>query len=200
MKKILNILLFLFLFQASFAASFTKEQQKQYEDANIYYEIGDYKNALEIYLKLNEADNNNVDLLFKQGVCFFYLRKPIEALSYFERARDLGEKEAYYFLGRIYHLKEEFDKEISMYQLYKNAEMHEFASISDVNQLIATANYAKRLIKRPGNVEIVNLGEAVNTPYHEYAPLVYGAENELFFTSRRPGTTGDGKDPYGLFF
>lgn len=201
MKNYIAFFSFLLVFSGTaLSGGFDKDQKKRLEDANIYFEIGDFKNALEIYKELYQIDSANREVAFRLGVSYFNLRQPFESLSYFEQAKSLGEQEAYYFLGRIYHLQQKFDEEIRSYQLYKNIEERESATIEEVNRLIESAEYAKLLMERPENVDIVNLGPRVNSEYHEYAPLVYGAENELYFTSRRPSTTGGGKDPYGFFF
>ena len=56
------------------------------------------------------------------------------------------------------------------------------------------------LIKNPVNVDLVNMGSSINTEFHEYVPLVYGAEDEIYFTSRRPGSTGEKLDHRGDHF
>jgi tetratricopeptide (TPR) repeat protein len=189
------------LFSATaFSTSLTKDQLRALADADIYFEIGDYRSALNAYLPLYEVDSNHEHLGYKIGVCYFQLREPTVAQPYLELAKEKGEEEAYYFLSAIYHLEEDFDTEIALLQQYKNFSIEHQVPIDRVNKLIESANYAKELIRKPGNVDIVNAGKIVNSPYHEYAPLVYGPENELFFTSRRANTNGGLKDPNGDYF
>jgi tetratricopeptide (TPR) repeat protein len=204
MKRTIGVYLVLagLLFASTVQAGGTlnKQQLKALEDADIYFEIGDYHTALGVYNQLYEVDSSYKQLSYKIGVCLYQLREPMKAEPYLEHAKRKGEKEAYYYLSAIYHLKEEFDAEIALLQQYKNFNIEHEVPLERVNKLIESANYAKDLMRKPGNVDIVNAGAVVNSTHHEYAPLVYGPENELFFTSRRPQTTGGKQDPNGAYF
>src|SRR5690606_15057512 len=39
----------------------------------------------------------------------------------------------------------------------------------------------------PVRAEVINLGDAVNSPYPDYGPLITADGSTLLFTSRRPG-------------
>ena len=194
------IVLFISLYCFSSTLLAAESWDKLYKDASIDFEIGDYVSALEKFNELFEMDSTHAELNYRMGICHFSLRRPMVSMAYFQRALREGKLESYFYMGQIYHLQEEFDMEITSYQKYKNIADQESQEFKEVSNLIESANYAKEMIQKPANVDIVNVGENVNTPFHEYAPLVYGAETELFFTSRREGTTGGGKDPYGNYF
>jgi hypothetical protein len=182
------------------AQQFSKQDTRRWEDADIDYEIGDYKRALDVYLDLLEVDSNNASLNYKSGVCFVKLRQPGKSEKYLEKARQLGDNEALFYLGQIYHLDGRLEEEIELYQLYKNSDKKLDQDIESVNHLIEQAKFAMVQIDHPVKVDIVNMGNAINTEYHEYVPLVYGAEDEIFFTSRRPGSTGGILDHRGEYF
>ncbi len=54
---------------------------------------------------------------------------------------------------------------------------------------------ARELMKDPLPVRIVNLGDSINSPWPEYAPVINADESMLFFTARRPGNVGGKTDP-----
>jgi len=200
MKKAVGIFtLFCLCSFFTIAQRMSKPDIRKLEDADIDFEIGDYKSALEAYSSLLER-NSELELDFRIGVCYFNLRRHQEALPYFEKAKDKGEIEAYYYLGKTYHLEGRLDEEILLFQTYKNHENEIEQPIEEVRRLLDQAKLAKEMIDNPVNVDITNIGGPINTEYHEYVPLVYGVEEELYFTSRRPGSTGELLDQRGEHF
>ncbi|HOZ30813.1 MAG TPA: OmpA family protein, partial [Bacteroidales bacterium] len=49
-------------------------------------------------------------------------------------------------------------------------------------------------------VEIINLGENVNTEFREYGPMVTADGSKMYFTSRRKNTTGGALSSDGMYF
>lgn len=66
---------------------------------------------------------------------------------------------------------------------------------------MAECREAKKLIDNPVDVKIVNIGANVNSPYPDYAPVISADESVMYFTSRRPGSTGGQTDLFeGKFY
>jgi outer membrane protein OmpA-like peptidoglycan-associated protein len=55
----------------------------------------------------------------------------------------------------------------------------------------------KLIVANPIRVKIETLGNAVNSSFADYSPVLSADQNTLFFTSRRPETTGGQKDDDG---
>lgn len=200
MNKIMLLLYFNLLFAVGFGQGLSKLEDRKVKDADIDFEIGDYASALDVYSDILVKHADNVDLNYKIGVCYMMLRNHTEAIPYLQKAKEGGEIEAYYFLGQAYHLEEKIDEEIKFYQHYKNHEDGVQQPIENVNQLLEQAKLTKLMMEDPVNVEVSNIGEPINSKYHDYVPLTYGLEEELYFTSRRPGSTGGLMDHRNEYF
>ena len=105
-------------------------------------------------------------------------------------------------MAKAYHINNNFNEAIKYYRLSKTKKNKiDPRVINEADKKIKECTYAKRLIKTPINVKIVNLSSAINTEYEEYVPVITADESEIFFTSRRPNTTGGKTDPLiGDFF
>ncbi|MDI3479647.1 MAG: hypothetical protein PWQ14_793, partial [Rikenellaceae bacterium] len=102
-----------------------------------------------------------------------------------------------YYLGRAYHLNHQFDKAIEYYNEFKRRlSPKEFADRGkELDKYIEECENGKELITKKTKVFIDNLGSNINTIYPEYTPVISADEEILFFTSRRPSTTGGKRDP-----
>lgn len=130
--------------------------------------------------------------------------------------------DARYLLARAYHLNYEFDKASTEYSKLKESinsmqtekdlavvmyALTENGKTWDVSQeptkaiikklldkKVQECNHGKQLFEKPVNAKIENLGTVLNSEFPEYSPIIKADESQLFFTSRRPGTTGGRAD------
>ena len=174
---------------------------KQYQNGDSKYFGGKYRDAIEQYLLANQFNPNNSELNAKIGDCYMYLSDLKKATNYLSKAYSLNkELDGYYIyqLARAYHLQNDFENAIKQYLLSKKTKNKINPRIvGGIDKKIKECNTAKKIIKSPINVKIECLNEAVNTENGEYVPVITADESELFFTSRRSGTTGGNKD-FGL--
>jgi Tol biopolymer transport system component len=104
----------------------------------------------------------------------------------------------FYHLGRAYHLNEEFDKAIENFntfleQTHKNSEL-----IAEAENRIKQCESAKKLMANPKDVEVMNLGDSINTEFADFSSNISLDGRALYFTSRRSwekGETNGFKDP-----
>jgi outer membrane protein OmpA-like peptidoglycan-associated protein len=176
-----------------------------------------YLDAQIIFLKLYKTDPSNSNLAFKIGICYLssnrhlgkaipYLKSAVLSVSndyeasYKERKAPLI---AYKFLGDAYHLNYEFDKAISAYTNYIKVmgenNNTDKALISEANRKIEMCKTGKRLVMTPIKIKIENLGLSLNSNFADYAPVISGDQNSIFFTSRRPDSKGGEKDNDGNY-
>lgn len=189
-----------------------KDQKSKFKDAVRDLEEGDkyyrktphplYALAIPHYESAYEFNPDNANLNFKLGICHINSSKKFKALSYFEKAYNLNPKvspEIHYYLARGLHLAKEWDKAMAEYEIYKrSATLKEnFDVIADVNKKISECKYGKKFQAAPARVWIDNMGAEVNTDAPEYAMTMNADATEIYFTSRRPNTTGGRKDEYG---
>ncbi|MBL4578383.1 MAG: tetratricopeptide repeat protein, partial [Flavobacteriales bacterium] len=164
--------------------------QETEKEAKEFYNKGNYPKAIEIYTKLLEKDSMNYGRNYKTGVS--YLRSNIDktkAIRYFERAMLSYQRKpaVFYNLARAYHLNNQFDKAIEMYNMY-NIEDAFGKKRVETQRLIESCYYARELIKLPRPVKFINLGPMVNSPFPDYHPHISKDGTILVYTSRRSGT------------
>ncbi len=88
----------------------------------------------------------------------------------------------------------QFDYAIENYKKFK-ANLQDARGEKDIDHQIEMCNYAKEIVAAPVTIQIENLGPNINSSYADYSPVLAADEATIFFTSRRPETTGKAKDP-----
>jgi len=183
------------------------------------YSRGAYAEALPLFLELYKKDSTNMNLAFKLGVCYlnsrterarsiYYLNKAVTAVSVNYKESSYKERNApviaYNFLGDAYHLNYQFDGAITAYEKFNtlttaNNTSDKEVLLAETNRKIEMCKTGKRLVANPVKIKIENLGDAINSSYADYSPVLSADQNTIFFTSRRPGSTGDQKDEEGNY-
>ena len=182
-----------------------KTAMKHYQEGNIKYYGFFYNKALNEFLATNKFNPDNSELNAKIGDCYLNSSDKSKATEYFVKAYSLNKDlDGYYLfmMAKAYHINNDFDNAIKYYRLSKtNNSKIDVKVLDEVDKKIKECTYAKKLIKTPINVKIDNLNEAINSEYEEYVPVINADESEIFFTSRRPETTGGKADlAIGDFF
>lgn len=201
MKKTLAICMILLTTGSWAQVKLDHKTEEQLEDADIFLEITDFQSALNLYNQLYKDHPEIEQIELKIGMCHYYLRHDDqENLEWFLKARERNEVEASYYLGMIYHRKEEFNRAISSFQRYKSGEGEKFMPNDEIDRLIAMSERAKVFLSSPAPVNVYNIGGNINSEYDEYGPMITGDESMMAFTSRKKGSTGNKVDPYGKYF
>jgi outer membrane protein OmpA-like peptidoglycan-associated protein/tetratricopeptide (TPR) repeat protein len=175
-----------------------------------------YAEALPLFLNLFNQQPTNMNLAFKLGLCYlnsrddkgqsiYYLSKAITAVS--ENCKESSYKEkdaplvAYYFLGDAYLLNYEFDKAIEAYEKFISLPTKSTYSslVTETRRKIEMCKLGKEMVVNPVKVKIENMGDAINSSYADYSPVLSADQNTIFFTSRRSRSTGGLKDAEGNF-
>jgi outer membrane protein OmpA-like peptidoglycan-associated protein/tetratricopeptide (TPR) repeat protein len=190
-----------------------REAKNNFSQGNKYYDQGPgmYMTALEYFLKAQAFNPNCAELNYKIGKCYLGSIQKTNAIEFLERSIELDPmvgatgkdiSDVQYLLGQAYHSNLDFDKAIDALHAYRRlltpAQVAELGPVLD--KRIANCEVGKELVKKPVRVFIDNLGEVVNSRYREYSPLITADESTLFFTSRRPNTTGGKRDPNDLIY
>ena len=171
-----------------------KEAQKNILTGDLNYYKFLYRKALDSYIPANKFNPNNAELNAKIGHCHLKSSDRSEALDFLKKAFKLDPQiDGYYvyLLGNAYHLNNEFDDAIKHYKIAKtNGSKMEPQLNTMADKKIAECTSGKKIVKVPVNVKIESLEGTINTEYEEYVPIITADESEIFFTSRRPNTTG----------
>jgi outer membrane protein OmpA-like peptidoglycan-associated protein len=179
---------------------------------------GAYAELLPVFLNLYKQDPTNMNLAFKIGMCYQSARRDrLKSIAYFNKAitsvsndtKPSSHKEkkapliAYKYLGDAYHWNYEFDKAIAAYRKYisvmEQNNATDKALLAETTRKMEMCNVGKRLVANPVKIKIQNLSNTVNSPYADYSAIFSADQNTLFFTSRRPQSTGGQKDNEGNY-
>jgi tetratricopeptide (TPR) repeat protein len=200
MKTILPIfsLLLLISFQ-SWGQKHSSESKKFAVKAQHYYDEGNYKAALEQYLKAEKLHPGDPYYGYSVGLCYSELGYHEEALSYLETAKKSGKIKLPlldYHLGQCYHATMKFDKAIAAFEEYKTkVKKKSPEETAKANKGIQYSLNAIQLVKNPVNVKIRNMGDKINSEYSDYNPVLPVDESTIIYTSRREHEEFKGRDP-----
>ena len=200
MRNTFSLLLILWSFLSYGQDNWSKKDKLKFEDAHIYYEITDYRSALDIYLPLYKKYKKDNELNFRIGACYYFLDNSTEALPYLEIAENQENPNAAYLLGQYYHRKENFDQAVLHFENYKQRDGTKLFDDNEADRMIRKCKNAEDLMSEPIQAVVYNLGDVVNSAYDDYCPLIKSDESLMAYTSRREGSTGEKKDPYGNYF
>ena len=179
---------------------YSRVHDRMLEEAKLLLGMEDHVEAAKIYRRLEQVDTAFAEVQLELGLCYSQMPQMREhAALRFERAVRLGDEEALYHLGLARHRQQRFDEAIDLLHRYR-ALPHRVMDDQEVDEAVAMCERAKRLTASPVRLVVRNLGPLVNSPDHDYCPLLTADGSTLYFTSRREGTTGGLKDPNGQWF
>ncbi|MEA3451841.1 MAG: OmpA family protein, partial [Bacteroidota bacterium] len=178
---------------------------KNIKYGDFYYEQntqGTYERAIKYYLIAFQYNPNNPELNYKIGICYIKSVMGFESLEYLQKAFDTKNNVAYdieYFLARAYHLNKKFNKAIEYYTKYKSNVANDPMQIIDIDKKIKECQSGKVLVAKPIIVRI-STPENINSSDKDYASLISADGSNMYFSSRRPNTTGDIDPNDGQYF
>ncbi|MBW8049993.1 MAG: OmpA family protein [Cytophagales bacterium] len=204
MKLHITILL---LYSLSFLNAQDEKLIKRLEkDAKEYFRIEEYHNALPLYLKLDSISPDNPEYNYRIGVCYLHSNNEPFSLTYLQRAEKMNYKDEKlnYRLGKALHFNHQFDAAIEAFHKYlrtlKSDDTGDRKLMEEVNRYIGQCHIGRKLLTKPLDIRIENLGPVINSRFPDYAPVISADETVLIFTSRRDNTTGGYIDEEGKYF
>lgn len=184
------ILLSLFINISSFAQKYKRQYYSKLEKANNEFMNENFHIALQLYSELYSLDTNNLEVAYKLGVCIFKVRRESqESYYYFDKVKNKF-SDAYFYLGRLNHSLQKFDKALECFHECRNNLENRDISDEEILFYMQKSLNAKEMLDKKSNAIVMNMNNGINTPFAEYCPLLSPDENTIYFTSRRKGTTG----------
>ena len=157
-----------------------------------------YKEALSYYEKAYEINPDNVHTSYRIGILYLEDIYKFKALPYLEKVANENAKpeaEFYRYLGYAYHFAHRFDEaEVSYKKYLEVTKLLPPEEKNLISRKIEECENGKFYMLNKLNLEIVHLGEEINTPYADYAPIISTNEASMIFTSRRPESIGGERD------
>lgn len=175
--------------------------RKLEKKADASFERLDYINALNYYKEITEIDSTKTFNAYRAGLCLFNLGKRDEmALKYFQAAAK-DHSDAHFYIGRIYHLQDDLGAALREFvYCEENYHLEAEVSIEEIQRWIVICKNSIAYKANANDIVVTKLGSEINSIDPDYAPFLSSDEQTLVFTSRRPGSTGNVRDPYGNYF
>jgi len=199
-NSILIILIFLGCFNLVTTANGQTSdaaQNKLYRKARNYYDRGNFLDAVDQYKELLTRNSNSFLYNYELGLLYFYeLNDKKASIPYFEVAiKNMKDTtiDIFNYLGQAYHSCLEYDKAISMYQIYSAIPPKPGVIKISMKKYIQRCIEEKEKIKKinqqrdqlsESGIQVINAGAVVNSEYNDMAPL-YIDDQSLLITSSR---------------
>ena len=192
-----------------------REYRKALSNAESSFESKDYYKALEYLLQIKDAEHeiyiSDAEFNFMMASCYWNIDSiKIKAIPYLEKYLETTHDEiiAKWWLAELYKMSNKYDEAIANYQVYIEYLISENGlsvdqkekEILSTERLINSCQYAKGLVSRPVKVEIINIGDSINSPFAEYAPVIDNFEKILYITRKSPDNVSTKKDDDGNYY
>lgn len=190
-----RILICFLIFIGSFSAFYAQPGKSPAKKAKEHIQYEEYEQAIPILADLLESDPSSAYYNFYMGKSLFLTYRKNKALRYLDKVNQVNpavDAEFHYYYGLTLHYNLKFDQAIDEYK----ADLERYKPSSDefswVNNRISQCVYAKNLIKKKEGekVQVVNMGEKINSPYSEHSPVISANDSILIYTARRPDSKG----------
>lgn len=169
------------------------------KEAQVSFDIGDYKNALPLYKQVLVMDKKNDKAGLNATVCMFGLGYAMDSI--YPMVPNLSSSslpDSKYYLAKIYHRQKHFDDAIPLLESYnKISEGKRTFNTAETDHLINQCKNAKQFMAAPHRSIIKNMGPEINSIAADYVPVILPDESAMYFTSRREGSSDNKKDGYG---
>jgi SdrD B-like domain/WD40-like Beta Propeller Repeat len=200
-KKLHNYLLLLLVLFSSVAFSQYESRGKEfnYVDAESFYNGGNYYDALPLYEILMKDNPKVMEYQLKIGICHLNLTSsPEKAIEYIEAVFQSKPKtpDVQYHLGKAYALNYKFDLAIETFEKSLANKKTSPKLKKKIPHLIEQCKNGIKLLKDSLSVEIINLGEPINSVDNEYSPTVNADETTLIYTYKGTKSTGNRQDAF----
>lgn len=189
MKATFQLLGFLLLSAASFAQS-----NKALVDAQKYYGIRNYEQALPLYLEAIKTGIKDPVAYYEAGVCYQKsedLNEQVKAIPLFEEAIKNGKSlpvSVHYVLAQLYLKNEQLEKALDRFTQYKSLTRADKKAQAEAERGIENSRNAIALMSVPRGYNVHPFPGIVNSKYTEYNPVVSADESVMAFTALRPNT------------
>jgi len=202
MRKGISVVLFLIFYGNVFCQVIPGNYDKNFKKGKEHIAMEEYHQALPFLLEAWKVDTTDHKLAYDIVQCYFQTKQELHAFPFLDNAKvNNKDPKITFYYARTFHLQHKFELAISLYREYQQTLDADEPEYFEMHQYIANCKNGIELVKKPVKVNITNLGPKINSPYPDYVPVISADETELLFTSRRPSTTGGGKDlEDGLFY
>ena len=168
------------------------------EQAKAYIAAAHYQDAINVLKTNRQLSNKDEEGRFLIAVCYYQLNDLSAANSIL---KDLvnNEKspypECWFYLGKIFHAQQQFQKAIQNYKTYLRLLRPDHPNRSMLVEEIRRCDNGLRLKFKEAQTIVENLGEKVNSKGDEFGPIISpNRSTQLYFSAIKEGNTGGARD------
>lgn len=179
-----------------------KEANTALKEGDKLFEKGGFQfaHAINEYEKAFAINPNNAELNLKMGLCHMNGKHRYQALDFFLKAEKLSPRipRIHYLIGLGHQLNANWDEAIASFKEHLAATKRfpdENPFYNESDKRIIECKSGKELQNAPVHASIELIGQQINSSAPEYGVVISPDGNEMYFTSRREGSTGGSIDP-----
>ncbi len=170
-----------------------KEAWSNIKSANfLFYQHreGSYRKAIDYYKEALVYNSDNAELNLLIGICYLRSWPKEKAMEHIVKANDLKLKvhpKIDFFLGRSFQMAGEFNRAIGAYESYLEnlpaSKKETYGAI--IKKYISECENGIEVKKKNVRALVDNVGNAINSKYDDYNPILSTDGSYMIFTSRR---------------
>jgi outer membrane protein OmpA-like peptidoglycan-associated protein len=163
---------------------------------------GRWRDAQMFLAQYQEAKPGDFGVLTKLGISLYHLRRGEEARRYLEyvaaKMPNSQDTELFYYLARCLHGLGEWEKAIAAYKAYLRVAGEKHPLRGNAADNIRRCVSGMQSVANEEVALVENLGDPVNSPGDEFAPLLsVNHNNRLYFAAARAGSIGGERNDEG---
>lgn len=186
MKQII-IVIVLFWITISFSVAQIGYNEKEYflngkED----YKEEKYRSALYYFEEIKAKNTSNQDAKYYAALCKLHLHLQevaLDELKTIDKSKLKNDTHYFYWLAEAYFLNEQFGNALEMLKIY--ADQNQKNRIPTYDKLLSHLRTALELYQNPENYIVRNLGQHVNSPFHDFGVSKIPSSENLIYSSNR---------------
>lgn len=145
-----------------------------------------YRSALYYFDEIKSENPLNQDAKYYSAICKLHLHLQEQALSELKGVNTDHLKENthyFYWLSEAYFLNEEFGNALETLKIY--ADHNPKNRIETYDRLLSHLKTALEIYQRPANYVVKNMGQHVNSPFHDFGVSKIPYSDNLIYSSNR---------------
>jgi outer membrane protein OmpA-like peptidoglycan-associated protein len=188
---------------AAFVEAQPQKAEKHIRQGMELMSMEDYQNAMAEFEAAIQANPFSAEAYLQAAYCAHRLRQNRKAREYFQKAEQMQVNFSPRYLIAYADVLQRLGEPAKARPLVERALSTLKPTDPMYGKLQVTLQQlknAEKYMAQPLKIEIRNLGPQINSPYPDFAPVISADESILYFTSRRPGSTGNKVAPDGLYY
>lgn len=177
-----------------------QEYKSTFTDAEYYFLLQDYKEALPLYLKLYDQNRLNANINYRIGLCYLnipglkeksiqFLEEAVKKTSPKYQEGSYKEQNAptnsVFYLGNAYMVNNQLNKAIDTYIKFRDQlDVKDIYNLDFVDQQIKACELAQEMMTDPLKINTERVDKFNETGKYSYNPTLSGNGRSIVFTAK----------------